>query len=148
MNSLRTFVVAVSLAFSGGAFAQNIDAVGVQKLLDGFGAKFNKGDAVAMAAEYMADGKLLSQDEDVIFAGRDQVQMFWGEAMKKLQNLKLTLVEHHMLAPDLLQEVGTLTAETRTQPPVKLAGKFIALRKKVGDDWLLVNDIFNYRAVK
>lgn len=148
MNGFKKLALVAIFAFSGAAFAQAIDAAGVQKLLDGFGAKFNKGDAAAMAAEYMADGKVLSQDEEPMFVGREQIQMFWGEAMKKLQNLKLTLMEHHMLAPDVLQEVGTLSAETRTQPPVKLAGKFIAVRKKVGNEWLLVNDIFNYRAVK
>lgn len=138
------FALLVPMFAATVAFAQTSDhKAEFQKMEDAFAAAFNKGDAASVAKNYADDAVFLPQEQDTV-AGRKNIEGLFGGFIKALTNMKLTTLEVQMLSGDLAYEIGSVTMDTRDNPPHKLTGKYATLWKKNGGHWIIVNDMINY----
>lgn len=138
---LRTALLVLWLGFvATPALAQN--AATIQRLNDKWTDAFNKGDAAAVAAMYAPDAYVLPPGHDMV-KGRSAIEAFWKAAAQQLGNAKLTTVDVLPLGPRAAREIGTVTLETKAQPPQRVVGKYSVVWRKIGGRWLLATDIWN-----
>ena len=122
------------------SFAQ--DKVTIEKLNAAWTAAFDKGGAAAIAAMCTEDAYLLPPGGDMV-KGRTTIEAFWRQAAQQMTNAKLTIVDLLPSGPEAAREIGTVTLQTRSQPPREIAGKYVVVRRKLGSDWKLAADIWN-----
>jgi uncharacterized protein (TIGR02246 family) len=134
------FAVAVCLVLPAYASAQ--DRSVIQKLDDEYAAAFNKGDATAIAAMYKDDAVLLLPGAEMV-RGKTGIEAFAKKATEGLGDAKLTAVDVKPLGNSAVREIGTFTLKTKGQTPQEIAGKYVVVWEKVGDDWKLATDIWN-----
>jgi uncharacterized protein (TIGR02246 family) len=139
MSKAMLFATAFMLV-AAPALAQN--AATIQQLNDKWTDAFNKGDAAAVAAMYAENAYLLPPDHDMV-KGRSAIEAFWKQASQQVGNAKLVTVDVQPLGPTSAREVGTLTLETKAQPPQQIVGKYAVVWRRIGGQWLLVTDIWN-----
>ena len=48
-----------------------------------------------------------------------------------------------LLGPSAVREVGTFSLKTKGPTPQEVAGKYVVVWEKVGNDWKLATDIWN-----
>ena len=132
------FCFAVGVA--GSALAQSTAAI--QALNDRWTAAFNKGDAAAVAAMYADDAYVLPPGGDMV-KGRTAIEAFWKQAASQVGNAKLVTVDVLPLGRSAAREIGTVTLETKAQPPQQLVGKYAVVWRRIGGNWLLATDIWN-----
>ena len=140
MQRIAIPVFCVSLALAGSAFAQS--KATIQKLNDEWIAAFDKGDAAAVAALYASDAYVLPPGSDMV-KGRAAIEKFWKAAMQQVGQPKLVTLDVLPLGPRAAREIGTVTLETKAQPPQQVVGKYAVLWRKIGGKWLLATDIWN-----
>jgi uncharacterized protein (TIGR02246 family) len=140
MTRILGLALLIGLAAPGSAWAQS--AAAIQKLDDDWAAAFNKGDAAAVAAMYAEDAYVLPPGHDIV-KGRPAIEAFWKDAVQHLGNAKLTVVDVMPLGRRAAREIGTVTLETKAQPPQQFSGKYAVVWRKVGNRWLLATDIWN-----
>jgi ketosteroid isomerase-like protein len=75
--------------------------------------------------------------------GRDAVEQYWRTAVRTVMDTKLTAVDLKLLTETEAQEVGSFTARSKGARPHAIAGKFMILWRKAGDDWQVATDIWN-----
>jgi len=121
-------------------FAQ--DKATIEKLNDAWAAAFNKGDAAAVAAMYAEDAYVLPPGADMI-KGRAAIEAFWRQASQQLGDATLKTLDVLPLGPRAAREIGTVTLQTKTQPPQQIVGKYAVVWRKVGGHWKLATDIWN-----
>ena len=136
---LTTLAVAAVL-LTGPAVAQ--DKATIEKLNDAFEAAFNKGDFAALGNMYAEDAYLLPPGSEMA-KGRSNVQAYWAKAGEAVSNLKLTTVDVKSLGSDAAREIGTFSLMTKGQQRQQVAGKYVVVWQKVGNDWKLATDIWN-----
>jgi uncharacterized protein (TIGR02246 family) len=138
----RIVVLALCLAFgvTGSASAQSIATI--QRLNDGWVAAFNKGDAAAVAAMYTQDAYVLPPGQDMV-KGRAAIEAFWRQAATQVGDAKLTTVDVLPLGRRAAREIGTVSLQTKAQPPQQIVGKYAVVWRKIGGRWLLATDIWN-----
>ena len=56
---------------------------------------------------------------------------------------KLVTVDVQRLGRRSAREIGTVTLETKAQPPQQIAGKYVVVWRRIGGHWLLATDIWN-----
>lgn len=138
---MNRFVGAIALCLL--AFpASAQDKATIEKLNDAFEAAFARGDGAAIAGMYAEDATLLPPGAEMV-KGRAGIQAFWQEAMKGVASAKLTTVDVQPLGPEAAQEIGSFTLTTKAQPPQMLAGKYVVIWRKIGNEWKLATDIWN-----
>jgi uncharacterized protein (TIGR02246 family) len=125
---------------TGPALAQSVAAI--QKLNDQWTAAFNKGDAAAVAAMYESDAYVLPPGHDFV-KGRAAIEAFWRQAATQVGDAKLVTLSVLPLGPHAAREIGTVTLETKAQPPQQLVGKYAVVWRNIGGKWLLATDIWN-----
>jgi uncharacterized protein (TIGR02246 family) len=140
MLRIGTWALFMVLAAAGSAAAQTVASI--QKLDNAWAAAFNKGDAAAVAAMYVEDAYVLPPGH-VMIKGRAAIESFWKQAAQHLGNAKLVALDVAPLGPRAAREIGTVTLETKAQPPQQIVGKFVVVWRKLGDRWLLATDIWN-----
>jgi uncharacterized protein (TIGR02246 family) len=140
MPRIAALVLCVGLTFAGSAWAQT--AATIQKLNDKWTDAFNKGDAAAVAAMYAEDAYVLPPGHDVV-KGRGAIEAFWKQAAQQVGDAKLVTVDVMPLGPRAAREIGTVTLQTRAQPPQQVVGKYAVVWRKIGGRWLLATDIWN-----
>jgi uncharacterized protein (TIGR02246 family) len=119
------------------------DKATIQKLIDAFAEAFNRGDTASMATMYTEDAYLLPPQTDIM-RGRAAIQQFWQAASEQIGDMKLTIVDVEPLGSDAAREIGTVTAKTKGQPQQEVVGKYVVVWRKVGNDWKLATDIWNF----
>jgi uncharacterized protein (TIGR02246 family) len=139
MRALGASVVFCILLAQPG-FAQ--DKATVEKLNARFVAAFQKGDMEALGQMYAEDAYLLPSGSEMV-TGRSAIQAFWMKAAESVGDIKLVTVDVKSLGADAAREIGTFTLKTKVNPPQEVAGKYVVLWQKIGNDWKLATDIWN-----
>jgi uncharacterized protein (TIGR02246 family) len=140
MIRVAALVLCVCLIFAGSAVAQT--AATIQKLNDKWADAFNRGDAAAVAAMYADNAYLLPPGHDIVHGG-NAIEAFWKAAAQQVGNAKLVTLDVLPLGPRAAREIGTVTLETKSQPPQQIVGKYAVVWRKAGGRWLLATDIWN-----
>ncbi len=108
----------------------------------------NGGDAAGVAAHYTDDAAVLPPDAARI-DGREGIQGVWqGLIDADYRDIVMTTQEVDVFG-DVANEVGTITATAPREDGgrAQLAGKYVAVWKRGGDDtWRLHRDIWNFDA--
>lgn len=125
---------------AGSALAQS--KAMVQKLSDRWAAAFNAGNAGAVAAMYADDAYVLPPGGPMV-EGRGAIEGFWTQTARQVGDVKLVTVDVQRLGRRSAREIGTVTLETKAQPPQQVVGKYVVVWRKVGSRWLLATDIWN-----
>ena len=136
----RIVMIIGLLSLGAPALAQNKAAI--EKLNDAWTAAFNKGDAAAVAALYAEDAYVLPPGSAMV-KGRAAIEAFWRQAAQQMGDAKLTTVDVLPLGRSAAREIGTVTLQTKSQPPQQIVGKYVVVWRKVGRDWKLATDIWN-----
>lgn len=139
---VRSAVLAlcVGLAAAGSASAQTVATI--RQLNDKWEDAFNKGDVAAVAAMYAEDAYVLPPGGNMV-KGRSAIEAFWKTAGQQVGDAKLVTVDVLPLGPRAAREIGTVTLETKAQPPQQVVGKYVVVWRKIGGRWLLATDIWN-----
>jgi uncharacterized protein (TIGR02246 family) len=115
----------------------------VQKLDDALAAALNKTDATAVANFYAEDAILLPPGMARI-QGRNAIKKFWNNTLTSLSEVKLMADEVEAMGPSAAQEIGHFTGTVKAKEPEKVSGKYVILWRKVGPDWRIGTDIWNF----
>jgi uncharacterized protein (TIGR02246 family) len=118
------------------------DKASIQSLNEKFAADFNSGNFAAVASHYVEDAIILPPGAEMI-KGRSAIQMFWQGAAEGISDIKLTAMDVKPLGTDAAREVGTFTLKTKGQQAQEVAGKYVVVWQKVGNDWKIATDIWN-----
>jgi uncharacterized protein (TIGR02246 family) len=140
MIRVAALILCVCVTFAGSALAQT--AATIQKLNDKWADAFNRGDAAAVAAMYADNAYLLPPGHDIVHGG-NAIEAFWKAAAQQVGNAKLVTLDVLPLGPRAAREIGTVTLETKSQPPQQIVGKYAVVWRKAGGRWLLATDIWN-----
>lgn len=140
MQRRAVLAFCLGILAAGPALAQSRQAM--QKLNDEWTAAFNKGDVAAVAAMYAPDAYVLPPGSDMV-KGRSAIEAFWRQAAQQVGDAKLVTVDVLPLGPGAVREIGTVTLETKAQPPQQMVGKYSVVWRKIGGRWLLATDIWN-----
>jgi uncharacterized protein (TIGR02246 family) len=109
-------------------------------------ASLSGGDAEGVAAHYTDDAALLPPDAARI-DGRKGIQSYWQEFIDAgIRDVEMTTQEVDNFG-DVANEVGTISATAPSEDGgrVQLAGKYVAVWKRGGDDtWRVQRDIWNF----
>jgi uncharacterized protein (TIGR02246 family) len=140
MSRIAALALCFGMAVAGLAQAQT--AATMQRLNDKWTEAFNKGDAAAVAAMYAEDAYVLPPGGDMV-KGRSAIEAFWKQAGQQVGDAKLVTLDVLPLGPRAAREVGTVTLETKAQPPQQIVGKYSVVWRKIGGRWLLATDIWN-----
>ena len=141
MPRIAMLALCLGVSFAAPALAQN--AAMLQKLNDKFTAAFNKGDAAAVAAMYAEDAYVLPPGGEMV-KGRSAIEAFWKQAAQQVGDAKLVTVDVLPLGRRGAREIGTVTLETKGQPPQQLVGKYSVVWRQISGRWLLATDIWNW----
>jgi ketosteroid isomerase-like protein len=128
------------IVFSAGARADDVQTL--QSRSDRLAAAFNSGDSARIAQMYTEDAFLMPPGIKMT-KGRDAVEQYWRTAVRTVMDTKLTAVDLKLLTETEAQEVGSFTARSKGAHPHTIAGKFVILWRKAGDDWQVATDIWN-----
>jgi len=140
MRLIAIPALCLGVLFAGSALAQTKDTI--QQLNDKWDAAFDKGDAAAVAAMYAEDAYVLPPGSDMV-KGRSAIEAFWRQAVQQVGDAKLVTLDVLPLGPRAAREIGTVTLETKAQPPQQTVGKYVVVWRKIGGHWLLATDIWN-----
>ncbi|MBI1741556.1 SgcJ/EcaC family oxidoreductase [Candidatus Acetothermia bacterium] len=121
----------------------------VRKAIEDAGAKFvaavSRGDAVALAAFYQEDAKLLPPNSQMV-TGRQHIQEFW-QAFLQTGTVQLTLETKDVDSrSDLAYEVGgyTLKIQPKSGSAMTDMGKYVTIWKRQTDgSWKIAVDTWN-----
>ncbi len=140
MSRIVVLALCLALWVTGSASAQSIAMI--QKLNESWAMAFNKGDAAAVAAMYAQDAYVLPPGQDMV-KGRAAIEGFWRQAATQVGDAKLTTVDVLPLGRRAAREIGTVSLQTKAQPPQQIVGKYAVVWRKIGGRWLLATDIWN-----
>jgi uncharacterized protein (TIGR02246 family) len=141
MRRIAILVWCLGVLFAEQAPAQNVATI--QKLNDKWTGAFNKGDAAAVAAMYTEDAYVLPPGGDMV-KGRSAIEALWKQTAQQAGDAKLVTVDVLPLGRRGAREIGTVTLETKAQPPQQLVGKYAVVWRQIRGRWLLATDIWNW----
>jgi uncharacterized protein (TIGR02246 family) len=139
---LRTVLIGSVMLFFAARPAVAQGVATIQALNDKWTAAFNKGDSAAVAAMYAADAFVLPPGHAMV-KGRKAIEAFWKEAATQVGDAKLATVDVLPLGRRAAREIGTVTLETKAQPPQQIVGKYAVVWRRIRGQWLLATDIWN-----
>jgi uncharacterized protein (TIGR02246 family) len=134
-------LAATAILWAGPVAAQSKSDV--QKLDDELAVALNKADAGVVAIFYAEDAILLPPGGPTI-QGRGKIQKFWKDTLKSIGNVRLVADNVEALGTRTAQEIGHFSAEMRGKEFQKQTGKYVILWRKVGNDWRIGTDIWNF----
>ncbi len=137
LGALAFAVITISISA-----AKSDDLATVQALNDRLAASFNGADSARIAQMYAEDAMLMPPGGKLI-RGRDGIEKYWRAAAPTVSDSKLVAVVAKIVGDADAQEAGSFTARSRGSHPRDIAGKFVILWRKVGDDWRVATDIWN-----
>ena len=138
---MRRFVLAT--AFVAGlvapAFAQKAE-------IEAANAKwvelFNKGDFAGVASLYTTDATAFPPGSAMV-KGREAIGAMWKGMAEQVTDPKFTTLDVKPLGPSGAREIGTFSLKTKVATPQEVAGKYVVVWEKDGNDWKLATDIWN-----
>jgi uncharacterized protein (TIGR02246 family) len=133
-------IAACTILLAAPAHAQTKKTM--QSLNEEWMSAFGKGDSYALAAMYAEDAYLLPAGADMVH-GRQAIQSFWEETMRRLKDGSLAAVDVEPLGPDAAREIGTFSFKTKAEPSEEVTGKYVVVWRKVKGKWKLATDIWN-----
>jgi uncharacterized protein (TIGR02246 family) len=139
---MRRVALASLFIISFAVEARSEDLQSIQTLDDRLAAAFNSGDGVRIAQMYTQDAILMPPGAKMI-KGRDGVEQYWSTAARTVSDSKLTAVDVKTIDETEAQEIGSFTARYEGAHPREIAGKFVILWRKAGDNWQVATDIWN-----
>jgi uncharacterized protein (TIGR02246 family) len=134
-------LAACLILIAGAAMAQS--KATIQKADDKWAKAFNKGDAAALAAMYTEDAYALPPGAEMM-KGRSEIEAFWRQQMQQIGDVKCTALDVKPLGRNAAREIGTCSFKTKAQPPRDGALKYAVVWEKVGSQWELLQDIWNF----
>jgi uncharacterized protein (TIGR02246 family) len=140
MSRIALLGLVMLFSAAGPAAAQSVAAI--QALNDKWTAAFNKGDAAAVAAMYAEDAFVLPPGHAMV-KGRKAIEAFWKEAATRVGDAKLVTVDVLPLGRRAAREIGTVTLQTKAQPPQQIVGKYAVVWRRIRGQWQLATDIWN-----
>ena len=75
--------------------------------------------------------------------GRSAIEAFWRQQMQQIGDVKCTALDVRRLGRDAAREIGTCSFKTKAQPPQEGALKYAVVWEKEGNQWRLLQDIWN-----
>jgi uncharacterized protein (TIGR02246 family) len=109
----------------------------IRQSAQSFAEAFNRGDAKAIAAQWMDDGNYIDED-GAVYAGRAAIESEYARFFKELPGLKVKVAVDSvkLLSPDAAIEEGRVTLDP---PPSSGAGqsKYTAVHVKRDGKWLM-----------
>jgi uncharacterized protein (TIGR02246 family) len=103
---------------------------------------FNKGDFAGIASLYAEDASVLPPGSPIV-KGRPAIEVLWKNMAEQVSDPKLTVLEIKPLGPSAAREIGTFSLKVKGSSLQELAGKYVVVWEKVGNDWKLATDIWN-----
>jgi uncharacterized protein (TIGR02246 family) len=132
-------LIAILIAATSSAAAQRADIEAVNaKWLE----LFNRNDFAGVAALYAEDATALPPDSGMV-KGRAAIEMMWKSIAEQTSELKLETVDVKPLGPSAAREIGTFSLRTKGPGSQEIAGKYVVVWEKIGNDWKLAVDIWN-----
>src|SRR5262245_18502177 len=121
------------------AFAQKaeIDAVNA-KWMD----YFNKGDFAGIGSLYTDDAIALPPGSPMV-KGRAAIEAMWKGMAEQVTDPTVTALDVKQLGPSAAREIGTYSLKTKGTQPKEIAGKYLVIWERDGNDWKLAVDIWN-----
>jgi len=115
----------------------------IGRLNAAFDAAFNGGDSATLASLYTPNAVLLPPGAEMQ-KGQQAIKAFWEGMMQEYTDLHLMTVDLKRYGDDTVREIGRLTVRAKATPDRQLAGKYVVVWEKFGDDWKLETDIANF----
>ena len=103
---------------------------------------FNKGDFAGVASLYTDDATAFPPGSAMV-KGRAAIAAMWKTMAEKVSDPTVTTLEVKPLGPFAAREIGTFSLRTKGEKPQEVAGKYVVVWEKVGNDWKLAADIWN-----
>lgn len=143
MRKITVLVVMATLVAAGAAYAGHHEGE-YEKLPAAWEAAYNTGEAAAVAAMYLEDGKRMPPDMPIV-EGREAVQaQIQGGMDQGLAKVGIELVES-MVSGDMGCSRGTFKTMD-ADGNVTSSGKWVNVSKYVDGKWMVHLDIWNFDA--
>jgi ketosteroid isomerase-like protein len=133
------FAIAVVVATSLPASAQKAE-------IEAANAKwielFNRGDFAGVGSLYTTDATAFPPGSAMVH-GNAAIGTMWKGMAEQVGDPKLATLDVKPLGPSAAREIGTFSLKTKGPNPKDVAGKYVVVWEKVGNDWKLAADIWN-----
>jgi uncharacterized protein (TIGR02246 family) len=103
---------------------------------------FNKGDFAGVASLYTTDATAFPPGSAMV-QGAGAIGALWKSMAEQVTDPKLTTLDVKPLGASAAREIGTFSLKTKGPAPKEVAGKYVVVWEKVGNDWKLAADIWN-----
>jgi uncharacterized protein (TIGR02246 family) len=103
---------------------------------------FNKGDFAGVGSLYTTDATAFPPGSAMVH-GNAAIGAMWKSMAEQAGDPKLTTLDVKPLGPSAAREIGTFSLKTKGPNPKDVAGKYVVVWEKVGNDWKLAADIWN-----
>jgi uncharacterized protein (TIGR02246 family) len=133
---VSAFIVSLTETVSGQTVAE------IQANNDRFIDALGNGDFEAIAQMYTDDARVYPPGAEMV-QGREAIKAFWASAAAGVSEISLTVLDVKPLGDGFARESGTLMLKTKGNNPQVVAGKYIVIWQKAGDQWKLSDDIWN-----
>lgn len=114
----------------------------VQQRENAFAARLNAADVEGALRYYAADATVLPAGAPAA-SGHAAIRAFWTVGVKEVQRISLTTLSVMPLAPDVVQEIGSIKMFTREATPKPIAAKYVVIWRKTASGWQIATDIWN-----
>ena len=132
-------VIMLMAGLIGPAFAQQAEIEAVNAKWVDF---FNKSDFAGVASLYTEDATAFPPGSSMV-KGRAAIEAMWKRMAEQVSDPTFTTLDVKSLGPSAAREIGTFSLKTKGQTPQEVAGKYVVVWEKIGNDWKLAADIWN-----
>ena len=139
---MRLGALAFGLIILSAGAARSDDLATIQALNDRLAASFNAADGARIAGMYTDDAILMPPGGKLI-KGRGGIEKYWTATAPTVADTKLVAVAGKVIGEADAQEAGSFIARSRGARPRDIAGKFVIIWRKIGNDWQVAVDIWN-----
>ena len=133
-------VSALIVSLTRTVFGQSVSEI--QANNDRFIDALGNGDFEAVAQMDTKDARLYPPGAEMV-QGHEAMKAFWASAAAGVSEVSLTVLGVKPLGNNFARESGTLMLKTKGGNPQEIAGKYVVIWEKVGDQWKLSDDIWN-----
>jgi ketosteroid isomerase-like protein len=133
-------VSALIISLTGTVSGQTLSEI--QANNDRFIDALGNGDFETVAQMYTENARVYPPGAEMV-QGREAIKAFWASAAAGVSEVSLTVLDLKPLADRFARESGMLMLKTKGDNPKEIAGKYIVIWEKVGDQWKLSDDIWN-----
>jgi len=133
-------VSALIVSLTKPVFGQSVAEI--QANNDRFIDALGNGDFDSIAQMYTEDARVYPPGAEMV-QGREAIKAFWTSVGAGVSEVSLTVLDVKSLGDSFARESGTLMLKTKGDNPQVIAGKYIVIWQKVGDQWKLSDDIWN-----